>query len=100
VRELVFYVALRAILPTHIKNQFGANRATLNAYLQFLPLLLRIWTIIGELILWSAASVIDLPGALDKPNAPGRAPMAPRQDSPPEDRSERSTDAGAAASPS
>jgi uncharacterized membrane protein YbhN (UPF0104 family) len=87
VRELVFYLTLRAILPAHIKNQFGADRETLNAYLRLLALMLRAWTIVGELILWSLSCLADLPGALGRPGAPGRVPI----DLPPASPSTRPT---------
>jgi glycosyltransferase 2 family protein len=100
VRELVFYVTLRAILPAHIKDQFGASRATFNAYLKFLAVLLRLWTIGGELILWSISSALDWKGALGRADAPGRVAMEQTPASPQEDRSASNDGATAPASPS
>jgi hypothetical protein len=73
VREFVFYYAMRAVLPASLKEHFaGGDRQILNDYLKFLGILLRLWTIVGELILTSIAYVLDYKGALNRPDAPGR----------------------------
>jgi glycosyltransferase 2 family protein len=99
VREAVFYFALRAILPSHIKDQFGADRDTFNTYIEFLAVLLRLWTIVGELILWSTFNALDWRGATGRPDAPGRVPTAPTPAAE-EDRAAPRAAGGAAASPS
>ena len=71
VREFVFYYAIRAVLPKHIKDLFP-SREILNVYLRFLGILLRLWTVVGELILVSIAYALDYRGALNRPDAPGR----------------------------
>ncbi len=38
----------------------------------FLGLLLRLWTILGELMLSGVAYVLDYKGAIGRPDAPGR----------------------------
>ncbi|HEY8666134.1 MAG TPA: lysylphosphatidylglycerol synthase transmembrane domain-containing protein [Tepidisphaeraceae bacterium] len=76
VRELVFYWTLRAILPPHIKDLFSPNHRELHTYLKFLGVLLRMWTIVGELALWLIAMALDYRGAAGRKDAPGRAPDA------------------------
>ncbi|HEX8524694.1 MAG TPA: lysylphosphatidylglycerol synthase transmembrane domain-containing protein [Tepidisphaeraceae bacterium] len=71
VRELVFVAAMRLALPPRFQQQF-TNPATLAALLAFLSLLLRLFTIAGELILTSIACAWDYRGFLGLPNAPGR----------------------------
>lgn len=71
VREIVFYYALRAILPASLKNLFP-SREILNTYLLFLGILLRLWTIAGELMLTAIAYIFDIRGALNQPDAPGQ----------------------------
>ncbi|HWB54058.1 MAG TPA: lysylphosphatidylglycerol synthase domain-containing protein, partial [Tepidisphaeraceae bacterium] len=74
VREVVFYYALRAVLPPEIKDLYP-SREILNTYLLFLGILLRLWTIAGELILTCIAYILDYRGALNHPDAPGRKPI-------------------------
>jgi hypothetical protein len=70
VREFVFYYALRAVLPAYIKDMFP-SREILNVLLLSIGILLRLWTIAGELILTSIAYVLDYKGALNSLDSPG-----------------------------
>src|SRR6185369_4315391 len=69
VREIVFVAAMQIALPPRIREQFSSNPAALAALLAFLSLLLRLWTIVGEVILTSAAAAIDYRAAFDLPGA-------------------------------
>jgi uncharacterized membrane protein YbhN (UPF0104 family) len=73
VRELVFVATLQYILPDQVKNspQFS-DPASLAATLVLLGFILRLWTIVGELIVTVTAYAMDLRGALGFPDAPGR----------------------------
>jgi len=71
VRELVFVAAMNAILPDEVKSSLG-DPVQRQVVLGFLSLLLRLWATIGELILASAAYVLDYRGALGRVDAPGR----------------------------
>ena len=62
VREIVFVGAMQIALPPSIRNHFSANPASLAALLAFLSLLLRLWTIAGELMLTAIAVVVDRRG--------------------------------------
>jgi hypothetical protein len=72
VREPVFVVAMRLVLPHYVQDQF-AHKGALDGLLFFLSALLRLWTITGELIVATLAYTADLPGAMGKtpsrPNA-------------------------------
>lgn len=59
VREAVLVTILRFSLPTSTLDHFGGDERALKAFLMFLGLLLRLWTIIGELIVAGLAYVID-----------------------------------------
>ena len=72
VREIVFVAAMQIALPASVRQQFEQNPAALPALLAFLSLLLRLWTIAGELILVTVAAMVDYRGLLNLPSAPGR----------------------------
>ena len=56
------YAAVKAsVLPAAVKDLF-ASREILNDYLKFLGILLRLWTIVGELFLTSIAYALDYKG--------------------------------------
>lgn len=80
VREFVFVTTLQFILPPSIRDQFPAG--TLAAVAGFVGVLLRLWAICGELFMAGLAYFSDLPGALGRPNAPGRVPSPPSSSSP------------------
>jgi hypothetical protein len=63
-------------LPEGVRRAFG-DEAVLHGFLAFLGILLRLWTIAGELILASVAYLADYRGALGRPDAPGRVAVAP-----------------------
>ena len=75
VREFVFVMvtayALPNSLPPKLKVALG-DPAVLAAFLAYVGILLRLWTIVGELILTAVAYLFDIPGALGRPDAPGR----------------------------
>ena len=62
VREIVFVGAMQIALPPSIRHHFSTNPASLAALLAFLSLLLRLWTIAGELMLTAIAVVVDRRG--------------------------------------
>jgi uncharacterized membrane protein YbhN (UPF0104 family) len=72
VREIVLVAALRFALPPYVMQQFGGDRASYDAFLLFVGMLLRLWTILGELILSASACAVDYKGLTNQPNAPGR----------------------------
>ncbi|HEV7299556.1 MAG TPA: lysylphosphatidylglycerol synthase domain-containing protein [Tepidisphaeraceae bacterium] len=69
VREFVFIAAMQLVLPAHITELHGTDRTAL---LAFLAILLRLWTVVGEVVLATVAYVLDIRGALDMPGAQGR----------------------------
>lgn len=71
VREAVLVGALQFALPDSVRNHFPTN-AAFTVMCVFVALLLRLWTIAGELMLSATAHLIDLPGALGRANAKGR----------------------------
>jgi hypothetical protein len=66
VRELVLVTSLRYALPSSVTT------AGDDVFLAFIAVLLRLWTIAGEVILTSIAYILDHRGALGLPDAPGR----------------------------
>lgn len=74
VREVVLVGALRFALPAHVRQQFS-NAENENVVLFFLAVLLRLWTIAGELTLSTVAHLLDYRGALGRADAPGRMPL-------------------------
>ncbi len=71
VREWVFVVTMQAILPHQIRERFS-DPAALAGLLVLLGFLLRLWTVLGELMFTAIALVWDFRGALNRPDAPGR----------------------------
>jgi len=71
VRELVFVTAMHVLLPDAVRDRF-ADPKVFAGFLAFLSVLLRLWTVAGEIILASVAYGLDLRGALGRPDAPGR----------------------------
>jgi hypothetical protein len=71
VREVVFVAALMFALPQNVRADFG-DKATLFAFLALLGMVLRLWTVTGELMLATVAYILDYRGALGKADAPGR----------------------------
>ncbi len=72
VREWVFTQVLIAIAPVALRHDPDAFKATT----VFLGVLLRLWTIVGELLLCSVSSLADWRGARNHRDAPGRVPPA------------------------
>jgi len=81
VREFVFVMVTAYALPQSSHDMESLPRmfrealkdpVVLAAFLAYIGLLLRLWTIIGELMLAGVAYLFDLPGALGKTDAPGR----------------------------
>jgi hypothetical protein len=73
VRELVFVTAMNVALPEAVQLRFSQPDVLLG-FLAFLSVLLRLWATAGELILAALAYSLDLRGALNLPDAPGRVP--------------------------
>lgn len=73
VRELVFVATMQAILPQRVRDQFD-NPAALAGLLVLLGFVLRLWTVVGELMLTGIAYAWDYRGALNRADAPGRVP--------------------------
>jgi glycosyltransferase 2 family protein len=76
VREVVLVATLKFALPPHFHNEFHSEGA-FKLFLSFLSVLLRLWTIVGELILCGVAHAFDYRGALGRPDAPGRTGLTP-----------------------
>jgi hypothetical protein len=76
VRELVFVAAMSVMLPDSVRAQppFNGDAEATASVLVGLGLLLRLWSILGELIMAGAVYVADYRGALGLPGAPGRLP--------------------------
>jgi hypothetical protein len=72
VRELVFIAAMRLVLPERIREQLAGDNGI--ALLGFLAILLRLWTVVGELLLAGIAHSLDYRGAFNLPGADGRGP--------------------------
>jgi hypothetical protein len=73
VREVVFVATLKFALPESVHHEFHTEGA-FKLFLSFLSVLLRLWTILGELILCVSAHAFDYRGALGRSDAPGRVP--------------------------
>ncbi len=78
VREFMFMTAMSFALPPSVQAKFE-NPAVMSAFLAFLGILLRLWTIVGELILSGVAYLLDMDGALGRPGARGRVGEAVNQ---------------------
>jgi hypothetical protein len=73
VREVVFFWTMSSViqhlnLPSYVHEHFRTPEA-LNAYLIFLGFLLRLWTIVGELMVTVVAYLWDFRGAMNHPDA-------------------------------
>jgi hypothetical protein len=71
IRELVFFKTMQMFLPAEARSHFP-DQAALDGVIILLGFLLRLWTIIGELMLVTASLIWDYKGALNRPDAPGR----------------------------
>jgi uncharacterized membrane protein YbhN (UPF0104 family) len=74
IREAVFFLTMRSVighlnLPSEAVERFNTPQA-MDAYLIFLGFLLRLWTIVGELIVTLVAYLWDFRGAMNFPDAP------------------------------
>jgi uncharacterized membrane protein YbhN (UPF0104 family) len=80
IREFVFVWVLKSALPPQVRDLFPGNidqsNAELTGVLVFLAVLLRLWTIAGELILSATAHLLDYKGAMGLPGAAGRIESA------------------------
>jgi len=65
VRELVLVVTLSLVLPKYVTDSFKTTGER-TAFLAFLGGLLRLWTIVGELIVAAIAYTADYEGALGR----------------------------------
>ena len=70
-RELIFVATMSFALPPEIQRNLGDQQVR-QAMLMFLGILLRLWTIAGELMVFGLAYLLDYKGALNRPGAPGR----------------------------
>ena len=75
VRELVFMTSMMLVLPQSVREQFS-DRETLVGLLAFLAVLLRLWTVAGELLLTGVSYLVDYRGAVGRADAPGRKVVA------------------------
>jgi uncharacterized membrane protein YbhN (UPF0104 family) len=75
VREFVFVTAMTFALPPRVQQEFS-DPAVLYGFLAFVGIVLRLWTIAGELILTGVAYGMDYRGALGRADAPGRVAVA------------------------
>ena len=75
IREAVFIKTLRASLPPDWVAMHLSDEATQAAVIGVLAILLRLWTVCGELLMGAIAYAIDYRGALGRPSAPGRLPQ-------------------------
>lgn len=85
VRELVFVAAMGVMLPDAVRAQppFNGDPEATASVLVGLGLLLRLWSVLGELMMAGVAYALDYRGALGLPDAPGRLPpvaTSPRAD--------------------
>ncbi len=61
VREPVFVIAMHFALPQYVRDQFS-NQGAMDAFVLFLGAVLRLWTIAGELVVFSLAYLADAAG--------------------------------------
>ena len=73
IREFVFVAAMMFALPPDVQQRFGDDHV-LRGFLAFLGIVLRLWTITGELMLAAVAYVVDYRGALGRSHTPLPAP--------------------------
>ena len=74
VREVVFMTAMLVIIPPRVKENFD-DPAKMTAFLAYLSVLLRLWTIAGEFILSAVSIGLDFGGVMGRADAPGRVPV-------------------------
>lgn len=75
VREIVLMAGLQLILKDDVKAQLHDPQVLY----AFLAILLRLWTVAGELILTAGSYIADFRGAIGAADAPGRmAPASPQ----------------------
>ncbi len=72
VREFVFATAMQFALPPAVREKLPASPEAVSGILIVLAVLLRLWTIAGELIVAAVFYSWDFRGAKGDPNAPGR----------------------------
>lgn len=72
VREFIFVTAMSVALPDTVRTQLPDAPGALTGILAVLAILLRLWTIAGELLVASTAYLADFRGATGDPTAPGR----------------------------
>lgn len=75
VREIVFVAAMGVMLPDAVgaRPPFNGDPQATASVLVGLGLLLRLWSVLGELIMAGVAYAMDYRGALGLPDAPGRS---------------------------
>jgi hypothetical protein len=71
VREFIFVTAMGFALPPQVQREFS-DPGVLYGFLAFIGIVLRLWTIAGELILTGVGYAADYRGALGRADAPGR----------------------------
>jgi hypothetical protein len=68
---------MEVIIPPQVRHAYFRDPAAFAALLVLLGFLLRLWTVCGELMLLGTAYLLDLKGALNRPDAPGRRNLPP-----------------------
>ena len=72
VREIIFATAMSVVMnPAHRPAELS-DPIQFKATVFFLAFVLRLWAISGESLLWIGSTLLDLRGAMNKPDAPGR----------------------------
>lgn len=79
VREYVFVGMLTLTLDQGNRDMLPQG-AALHGFLVFCSVLLRLWTIAGEMMVAGITHVIDYKGALNRPDAPGRVATTPPEE--------------------
>jgi len=81
VREFVFATAMQFALPASVREKLPASPEAVSGILTVLAVLLRLWTIAGEMIVAAVFYTADFRGAKGDPDAPGRVRIdeIPRQ---------------------
>ncbi len=72
VREFCFVTAMQFALPPAVRANLPESPGAVSGILLVLAVLLRLWTIAGELIVASLAYLFDYRGAMGRADAPGR----------------------------
>jgi uncharacterized membrane protein YbhN (UPF0104 family) len=76
VREFVFATAMQFALPPSVRHNLPESPEAVSGVLIVLAVLLRLWTITGELIVAGVSYLADYRGALGQADAPGRQAIA------------------------